>query len=354
MLRFELVYVLNTVLLLLYTVFFKKVKLINVSSQRLYLFLSSLQISLIVGLRDGVGTDWSTYEKMYYYYGNGMHGFRHYDRVEIGFKMISSLLWKMGIPFWFANLLMIVATMFFITKCMEKLSVDVYMSMYLYVSFCFVYFAMNMMRQGLAMAIGMYAICHLAEHKRVSFVVFVLIGALFHYVILMFLPLAFISNKKISISDITKYGVACALLYAGFGVVLNIVSHTIYSFYLNSAYENRGMSIYINLAVRLLLIIIVVVYLDSLNDEFKNNLLIHMVIWCTILQVLTTKASMFGRTTTPFFLPYVVLIPEIAGVSRRKKLVNAGIYIAATLYHIVYFSVSGSSVLGTTYKTIFH
>lgn len=354
MLKFELIYVVNTVLLLLYTVFFRKVKLINISSQRLYLFISSVQISLMVGFRDGVGTDWSTYEKMYYYYGNNMHGFKHYDRVEIGFKLIAQLLWKIGVPFWFANFLVIAATMYFIAKCIEKLSIDVYLSMYLYVSFCFVYFAMNQMRQGLAMAIGMYAILFLREQKRVKFFVFVLIGALFHYVILLFLPLAFISTKKLSFSDITKYGVACAVAYVGFGVVVNIISHTVYSFYLNSAYEIQGKSIYINLAVRLLLIVIVVAYMNSLNDEFKNSLLCHMVIWCTILQVLTTKASVFGRTTTPFFLPYIILIPEIAGVCKRKKLVNAGIYLAATVYHIVYFSASGYAVLGTTYKSIFH
>jgi len=352
-----MVYIVNVLLIIVYAFFSKRVA--NVDKRKFFLVLCLIQMSLIVGLRYRVGADYSGYERLYSSLGGGIDVRWSDERVEIGYRVLNWLFWQMKIPFWGLNLFIATLTHSFVFKAIYN-TIDSYwltvMAVYLYISLFFFYHSMNMSRQGLAIAIGIYAVTKLMQEEKRKFIILILLAASLHLSLILFLILLILKDMEIRYKTLFLYAVGTIGIVIGYELIERILTYTKYGIYINTSYNTSGtLSTILNLGVRLIILVWTLLQAKHLPEGNQKNILYHMALLCTVVQAVTVKASMFGRITTLFFIGYIILIPQLIGVSRKRtrQLLYFACFVVATLYQCVYFSIMGDSVLVNTYQSIF-
>lgn len=331
----------------------------NINKSKVFLIFCLIQMSLIIGLRYEVGADYYSYENIYRKINSASSIWNIQANVEVGYLLLNRILGIMGISYYGLNLCMAFMTHYFVIKAIAKAAIDPFLGIYMYISFFFFYHSMNQTRQGLAMAIGLYAIVHLfSDDKNKGFILFVVLGSLFHMSVLILLPLVFLKKVVISKKIMLIYILGTFGIGYGFNLLFKLVSYTKYAVYINSSYNVQGLaSSRINFIIRFVMLLLVLYRFKSLEDSNRKNILYHMVIICTGVQYLTTYYSIFGRVTTPFFMAYIILIPDLINAFNFKyrQIVYYGCVIMASIYQYVYYILMQTSVLVNDYKFfLFH
>lgn len=152
-----------------------------------YLIPLWMFMSLFIGLRDGVGTDYESYTEIYKSYN---------FYLEIGFQCIVNFLNEKQCPVWTMFLSFATLTYFFMYAALYKnKNVNKYSSA-LMLTLCTFSFICNGVRQALAISIFVFATRYIENRKWYVFFPLIIFASLFHTSILICLPLYLLSNKS--------------------------------------------------------------------------------------------------------------------------------------------------------------
>ncbi|MEE6637646.1 EpsG family protein [Limosilactobacillus pontis] len=148
------------------------------NTKTIALVLISFLCALVATFRGNSGTDTSMYRTLYNF---GEASITRWVSIEPGYMFLNNIFKGVGVSsnlfFGFLNLL----TTFFVLLSIdrEKNKVNVYVSSLIY--FSTLYFqSFNIMRQALAVAICLYAICLYLDNTKVASVTLILIATLIH------------------------------------------------------------------------------------------------------------------------------------------------------------------------------
>ena len=162
-------------------------------------FMSFLVLFFFIGFRVSLGTDWNNYEIIFN--SEYQQNFSFGESREIGFLLLISFLKSLDLEFQS----FIIVTSFFILllfffsyrKCYYLLPFGV-----------FVFFmdwgypvVINTIRQGIALMAVLNATLYIdsnEKHAGKKFLFYILLGFLFHYTILIFLPFYYVGKLKLS------------------------------------------------------------------------------------------------------------------------------------------------------------
>ncbi len=258
--------------------------------------------------------------------------------------------------FWFylvlGTLFVIYLYKFIINNCQNKVA-----SLFLFIVFGLYLQSFNQTRQVLALVIILYSMKYLNGHNKFKYFFSILCASVFHESALIFLPLYFIKNININ-SKKSKYMYLIATIIILFfnTIIIRIISFTKYYIYFSSQYNiEKVSSTIINLFVRILLLIFCIYNLDKEKIQKRDlyNFSYHMVIICTLLQLLAIKFYFFARITTYFYAFYIYLLPICINNFLKKFDPNKRtiFFILITLilfmyFFVYYFSSSGASGSG--------
>ena len=351
--RADMIYLYNNISIFIYAFLIKHTYCKN--KQKKFLFICFLQMSLIIGLRQNVGADYESYYKIYNYLNNIFSYKYTYYPVEKGYEIINILCGKLGIPYWGVNMIVAILTNIFIVLAIRQFNVNALLAIYLYISFFFFYHSMNQTRQGLSMAIGLYAIAHLSKGRNIRFVSFVIFASLFHLSALLYLVLLVLRKVPISKKIFFLYIIGVIAILLGYNFIVSVLVYTKYGLYFGTFYDKQAsVSTIINLIIRIIILVFVLLYFSKIKDSTEKNILYHMSFLCTFFQILTVASSTFGRITSLFFLGYIILIPRIVYSIKKNGKLLFQCYCGATLYQIIYYANMKASVLVNDYKFIFN
>ena len=142
-----------------------------------------------------------------------------------------------------------------------------------------------------------------------------------------------------------KYVIATIALFFSLPVIFYLISFTTYVGYIGSIYDNVQATSFYNLLVRVILLLISLYFYKPLKERMNIDLYYHMIIICTIIQLLTIRSALFGRLTTYFFYAYFILLPYIVQngfKTKKNKIITIVVMgIGFTLYHYVYYTLGG-------------
>lgn len=153
-------------------------------------------MSLFASLRYETGYDWSYYESMFeksnwaYIWGN--------LNVEPFYVLYSMLIKELGGSFFALTFSFSIVAFSLKAIFIYKKSLFPVVSLFLFLPLFFRY-DMGMMRQGVAIAILIWASQFVQNKKPLNFFALVVLSSLFHFSSLLFIPVYFISNRKFSI-----------------------------------------------------------------------------------------------------------------------------------------------------------
>lgn len=307
----------------------------------LLFYFSLMIVTLFIGLRYNVGTDFESYTKIYYKIINlNLTSYFDYN-IEIGHYIICKIA---NILFDNSYGMMIIYaffTNFFVMKAIEKLTNKKYWLSYLIYGLTFLPFACNGIRQGLSMAIILYAFTFFNENKYIKFYLFILIAFLFHKSSIIIVPYSLIGMVFKNKDREYRYYILITLLIMALLFSESIFNFSIFNEYIS--YLNYKSTAGILKAFYKFPPVIFALYslIYKSNDEQKINehFLAVFVIIGYLLMLIGFKLNYVDRVSLYFEQFVIFLIPNIIYKS-KYKFNKFAILIFSLIYYLILFYIN--------------
>lgn len=311
---------------LLFAVFFEwlaqRAKAKSLFSSRLLTAIAMLAPILTLGLRVGIGTDYYTYQDIFYWNAAGVRG-----SIEYGWYLYSKIC-HFIVPDYRFQLLLTAALFIGLSRsAMDKLSANPVLSVFLLYSGGFFFASMNMMKQMLAAAILLRSLVYARDSKAVRFFACVAVAALVHSSATVFAIVYFarrLSNKGL------MWSAACFMVLAVTGVYGSLVELVAsgsekYSAYYGSAFDN-GRVAYVAIIVDASIIALAFLLRSKLPSEFKEGadglfrILLGMQVLSLYLALTTGIVPLGDRLRRYFSIGMVLFVPDLLSLVEDKRM----------------------------------
>ncbi|BAT35575.1 O-antigen polymerase [Escherichia albertii] len=322
---------------------------------------SVLFLSLWVpaAIRFGVGADYFRYLSMVESVRLG------YISTEIGFYFINYIVvWFDLNPQW-----SIAISSFIVIFLSLKAIPRNYFTISVFVLVCTFYLpSFSLVRQAIAIAFIAYAVKYYIDGNKKNYIVFVLIGSLFHLSALLLLPIYFVARFRVR-SSILFLGILIIslLLFLGSGLntLLNseLFLQSKYGYYATSDFiQDAKIGSGIGVLIKMLLPLMFIINAKKILKTNQNlNILLWMSVGCVLANVCSMKIHIFNRLADTFlFVNFMVSSYIIASLEKNviKQLYSMGIIIVFIVFYCRTIQANYNDDLGgigiSPYKTIFY
>lgn len=317
-----------------------------------YKFFIFLILFLVMGLRYGVGQDYFyTYQPVF----DKILESDSYKNIEYGYVLLNKIVQIFTKDYAWIFVVTSFLFVYFAIKAIYEQSNNIPLSVFLLIGSCFYFYAMNVVRQSIAIVIFIYSVKYIENKNLKKYVLMILLATCIHKIALIFIPVYFFANMKI---DKKRFLIITMVLYILIPTVLKVVSiafaGTKYGNYLTGYYkvtENSMISPLINATLLLACFLLN----KSVNEDRKLNIYknIHMIgFWCTMF---LGMIPLISRIFINFYQIQFLSIPLIISKFKNKYTKNT-LYILCVLLFTLNFIYSigiknGNNVL--PYRWIF-
>lgn len=316
--------------------------------------LSFILLVCVIIFRDSVGTDYDSYAQIYLDIVRNNLLDIEITWLSPGFRFICVLLGNIAPNNYYLMFgIFGFFSVYYLYKSIYKMSVSPYQSLYLFICFCLYYQFFNQFRQMLAIVITLYALSYLLEGKRILFSVYVLISAMLHSSSAVFFVLLFVGKRHLNYTALFIYVMVAVLGCLYFDSFMLLLKDQISygAIYIGWAEYDTvyNTSVIINTFVRILILTIcMLVYKETVTRANYTKYLYNAAWICTIIQIFTLQSYVFGRVTTYFFVPYIILLPEVLKTYENKfgkygLFAKILFFISFAIYHYVYYMLGGAT-----------
>ena len=206
-----LAYVIYSLLLLL-MVFSSKSYVRSRYRSKSIMYLSIIIFSLIVGLRYDVGVDHLAYINIF---EHGNIGNDSIDRMEIIYQYINIILSDLGFHYSVLFTLTTALQLILLQKSLKFNKEILPWAYFFYFTTLYLFFALNGLRQAIAISILVYAFLFLYQRKVIPYLITVLVASGFHTSALIMLPAYFVAHKDILKSKLIQYIIYSIFFFFG-------------------------------------------------------------------------------------------------------------------------------------------
>ncbi len=290
------------------------------AQNRLYLSVLFWLLFLPAALRVYTGNDYYTYIEHFHDVRCG-----HYVVTEPGFNVLVKLIYSALGGEYFLVVFAVFAffTVMFFLKGIYRLSSDVALSFFLFLSLGLYFQSYNSVRYYLALAIGLYSLDFVWRRQWGKFVICVLAAALFHKTALLMLilyPASRIEWKKWFAVPLTLLGIS-GLVFKDLYMKLFVF---LYPSYVNEEeYLNGDYFSIVNIARCLAVIALFLIVMQFEKKELSDHPVANMYLKMNILALLLYSCFSFvpfvSRIGYYLNVSQILLIPELILCLKDKK-----------------------------------
>ena len=321
--------------------------------EKFLIFISFIIALLPMGLRYGIGTDYFfTYLPHFYGTAKGRMKFS-----EIGFNLINKVIFDLTgdykVLFFVTSALFLV----FIYKGIIENSNNLVISILIVFLGQSYFYAMNIVRQAIAMAIIFYSFKYLKKDSKIIFSIFCILASFIHSSALIMILLVFIYNINME----NKKKILFIIMIIIFQPVISnliklVIAQTKYNWYYNSIF-NTGEAPLILIILNLIIFIMNIFYSNSKQFEDKEYKILSNINYIGVcLLILSSSIPLINRLVRYFTIFQILLIPKIFEKEKNQKIrlilkcVILGLLFATMYYQIIILG--GEGVY--PYKSIFN
>ncbi|MDQ0243675.1 hypothetical protein J2S09_001220 [Bacillus fengqiuensis] len=171
------IYIIIYVFLFLLTLKEITVKKFKKLETRIILFILLLFFSIFSGIRYGIGRDYYTYLNIF----RGLQTLNDFEYLEPGFRLIISLIKRLGFPDISLFFIFAFISLFFLFKGINKNSNYPFLSVFIYTFVFFIGYTFNVMRQGIVMSLFVYLLSDIQQRNSKKVIFLSLLGMTIHY-----------------------------------------------------------------------------------------------------------------------------------------------------------------------------
>ncbi|EFN7183490.1 EpsG family protein [Escherichia coli] len=316
-----------------------------------------LSLWIPAAIRFGVGADYFRYLSMVESVRLG------YISTEVGFYFINYfVVWFDLNPQW-----SIAISSFIVIFLSLKAIPRNYFSISVFVLVCTFYLpSFSLIRQAIAIAFIAYAVKNYIDGNKKNYIIFILIGSLFHLSALLLVPIYFIARFRVR-SSILFLGILIISLLLFLGSGLNALLNS--EFFLQSKYGYYATSDFIQDAkigsgvgvfIKMLSPLIFITNAKKILKTNQNlNILLWMSVGCVLANVCSMKIHIFNRLADIFlFVNFMVTSYIINSLEKNviKQLSSMAIIIVFIVFYCRTIQANYNDDLGgigiSPYKTI--
>jgi len=263
------------------------------------------------------------------------------SRFELGYIFFNKIVQFIGLEY--IHFQVLISILFYISfiKLLKKYSINIPMSITIFISMHLFFQTMNLSRQFMAVSILFLSFHYLVNKKVFKYFISVVIASFFHSTAWVFFLVYPFSKMKFSKKNLVLIVVSFMFIYLRFDSLLEIyflISNK-YSSYTESIYfETEGnIATYFNLLMYIL-IFIWIILIDIKNKELtiENKRILNTMKSIVFLSVffgfLALKAPLFGRFNIYFTIFYVIILPFIIGQIEKRKLREVMYFITLIIF----------------------
>jgi len=288
------------------------------------LFWLFILIAILVGGREYVGSDWESYKN---YYETGIAFDKSSGHMEFFFELIRNTCFAMHFSYGLFCFIICLISLLTLWKALRLMAVqNCFLAFIVYLSLFFCNYQLNIIRHGLLASFLIMGMAYLANGKKKEGFLCVLASSGFHMIGLVFLPLIFLMDYKISNK---AYIITICILFAIYIADLSGKIIAIFPFLSMidriNGYVDTDRSEAYSLSVGIIGFLVITTYSILIRKKdyeditaFRisaNMLLMGFVVFCT----LNAFSIMVQRIGNLFNLGTVFLLPYIWQVYRKKK-----------------------------------
>lgn len=332
----------------------KKLNILSGNINVFTAFLSFLPLFIVSALRYDVGQDYFfTYVPIF----DSVANTGSYENVEKGYILLNKFVLLFTKDYSGIFILTSLIGCYFIFKAIFQQSKIPAMSIFIYVTSTFYFISMNLVRQSITISIFFYSIKFIKEKKLKSYLITILIASTIHLTALIFIPIYFIANKKISFKKFIAIFIMCEIgLPLARNLIYSIISETKYAYYIGSVYDSKESTLIAPL-ISLLIVLLGYFYksrFNEINDKYLN-IYLNIQIIATLLSTTLGVFPLALRLFIDFEYIQILLVPSIIKLEKNrilKLILVMSIIICYGIYFYYTIGILGGSK-SLPYRTIF-
>ena len=286
-----------------------------------FLIVALVSLSLVSGFRYYVGTDYGNYVEIYTYFG--MQPIEVFI-AEAGFEILYRCLYRITtnpqILFFITSIAINVCMIVFL----KRHSKNITLSLYFYITMGIYYSTMNGWRQYLASMIIALGFRHIIKPNLKKFLIYVLIGSLFHSTAFVMIPIYFICTKQIcSLENKIFIGIISGafIFYQPFvNIMVIFLGDSKYSSYADDFINSTNGANIIRIIVWILPVAIALIFRKNGRDLYKDyyDKVVNMSMYGMCFMILAYRQVFFARFTMYFDIYYALLLAMLPRVFDKK------------------------------------
>ena len=299
-----------------------------------FCFWIFIQLTLIMGLRWGIGTDYFSYKS---HYSKIIQEGIFYSEFEPGFNLLNLFSHKIGMEFQGVIILSSIISVGCVAYAVYHCSDSPCLSIILYLTFGFYYAAMNQIRAYIAVSISLAGINFLIKQKKIKYIISILLASFFHVTALCMLPFLLVIRLRWRTRQfiISVFLAITSLFFVDTVIQFGIKLYPKYGNYIGSVYD-KGYGIQ-SLCLVILGLILILAYRKQLLKWNKNTIIFeNFALYGFLIGLFQLKLMMMDRFVAYFTAPvYILGLPLITKCYTEKKkkiLVSLVLFFLGILY----------------------
>ena len=300
--------------------------------RRLAFWLIGILFILIIGLRHEIGGDWDRYISIYAYHKNTVLNFSNFTSGDYAYETIHwfSLNYLNGI--YATNLICAAIFVYGLFKFCRTMPFP-WLALFVSIHFLVIVVSMGYTRQGAAVGFLLLALVDLTKGRSLRFYIYIIVGALFHKVLLIMIPIGYLYNMS-RFKILNFITVFSLLLISGYFLLFDRIAHMFY-YYITIKFHDSGGAL-----IRVFMGFVSAIIFFAFRGKFKEKFYDEK-LWLifSVISVALFPASYFYSTFIDriaiFFLPLQLVILSRIPILIQSKF-NRAIFILGVV--VVYSS----------------
>ncbi len=274
---------------------------------KIYLWIVWAVLVFVTAFRSiGFYTDTKVYKELYETYSEMSLKLRYYTIFKINGKdpiyhFISSTLGSLGLPFrgWLAVISVVYYTGFIYV--LKRFSQVPFLTTLGLICMSYVFFTMTGIRQTMAMGFCFFAFVKAYDRKPIQFLVFVLLGYLFHSSCLIFLLVYFVINRKFGLIQIVLIVASVTLAFVFPTAINRLVEALAWNDDIQKYAEtSTGLSIFGYVVQLGIAVICLVLQREYCLEDKEGVALLNMVVLGLVFQIFAIRIDNIFRMSMYF------------------------------------------------------
>lgn len=311
--------------------------------KKYYYLIVTFTLTIVAAFRYDVGTDYLTYAAMVGY-GKDLNW------VEPGYQLINYLFFILDFPGWSILTFFALITLPLYFKFINRNSINPSLSLLLFFLMGFYFYTFNAVRQMFALAILIFSLHFwIIGKKNISFFG-VIFATLFHYTVLIALPIYALALRKWSRSSYVLF-IIVAILLGLSGAAMKVPI-----FFIEDALESPFLTRSPVAIFKVFAPVTFLLYLLFMENKFirLNYIVFNLFYAYVLITIMTYGVNYFTRFNYYFEFWLVILIPEfLVTKNHYSRLFWVSIFILYFIFLFIgnFLVLNGHNVL--PYTTLF-